>query len=256
MNGADVAGLVNRHKVSVTVVAGAAPLLVCAVLASFRDDLTAASAVLVLVLVVVAAASTGLRRAGFVAAVSAGVGFDFFLTKPYERLVISDANDVEAMVLLVLIGAAVTEVALFGYRQQAKANRRAGYLDGVLGTAEIVMRRDKAADEVIGKIAAQIEEILDVDQCRFVAGPVHDPRIPILGHDGQVNRNKHGLDVDRDGLPTDNEIALIVTHGSLTPLGHFRMTAATHITRPSLEQRKVAVLLADQAGNVLSDPLD
>ena len=42
-------------------------------------------------------------------------------------------DDVEAAALLVIIGAAVTEVALWGHRQQSRANRRAGYLDGVLG---------------------------------------------------------------------------------------------------------------------------
>ena len=34
-------------------------------------------------------------------------------------------------------------------------------------------------------------------------------------------------------------------------LGHFLLTAASEIARPTLEQRKVAVLLADQAGSVL-----
>ena len=90
-----------------------------------------------------AAASTGMRIAGVVAAVSSGVWFDVFLTQPYGSLAIRDRNDIEATVLLVIIGAAVTEIALWGYRQQAQASRRAGYLDGVLGTAEIVALRHK-----------------------------------------------------------------------------------------------------------------
>jgi K+-sensing histidine kinase KdpD len=253
VNGTEVAGLVRRYKVSVTVVSGLVPLLVCAVLALFRDDLTAASAVLILVLAVVAAASTGLRTAGLAAALSAGLWFDVFLTQPYGRLTIDDANDVEATVLLVLIGAAVSEVAQWGYRQQAKADRRAGYLDGVLTTAEIVMLPTTPPDEVIGNIASQIKQVLGADECRFVAGPVHDSRIAILGHDGQVSRGDQRINVETNGLPTDNEIALLVAHGSQT-LGHFRLTASTHITRPSLEQRKVAALFADQAGSALTRP--
>ena len=48
-----------------------------------------------------------------------GVWFDFFLTEPYLRLTIADSDDIETTVLLVLIGVAVTEIALWGHRQQA-----------------------------------------------------------------------------------------------------------------------------------------
>ena len=88
-----------------------APLLTCAILATFRDSVTAATAVLVLVLWVVAAAATGDRAAGILAAVSGGVWFDFFLTEPYLRLTIHGSDDVEATLLLVLISLAVTEIA-------------------------------------------------------------------------------------------------------------------------------------------------
>ena len=248
-----VTDLLERRKSAVVTAAGVLPLLVCAVLSAFRDSVTAASAVLVLVLVVVGAASTGVRIAGLVAALSSGVWFDFFLTEPYQRLAIDDRNDIEATVLLIVIGAAVTEVALWGYRQQARANRRAGYLDGVLGTAEIVTLRHEPADVLIEHIADQIKHVLDVDGCRFVAGAVHDPRIPILDHQGYVSRGDHRINVDRAGLPTDNVIALVVQRGNLT-LGNYLLTASAHIARPTLEERKVAVLLADQAGSILANP--
>ena len=116
----EVAMFIERHRAWVVTAAAVAPLLACLVLAAFRDSITAATAVLVLVLLVVGAASTGVRIAGIVAAASGAVWFDFFLTKPYETLAINDRNDVEAAVLLVLIGVAVTEVALWGHRQQAQ----------------------------------------------------------------------------------------------------------------------------------------
>ena len=37
-------------------------------------------------------------------------------------------------------------------------------------------------------------------------------------------------------------------------VGHFLLTSAADIARPTLEQRTVAVLLADQVGQVLADP--
>ena len=53
-------------------------------------------------------------------------------------------------------------------------------------------------------------------------------------------------------IPIIGDIALVVTRGGET-LGHFLLTSASTIARPGLEQRKVAVLLADQAGQVLVD---
>ena len=48
---------------------------------------------------------------------------------------ISQRDDIEAAVLLALIGLAVTEIALWGRRQQARASIRAGYLSGVVPAA-------------------------------------------------------------------------------------------------------------------------
>jgi len=227
--------------------------MACAVLAAFRESITSATGVLVLVLLVVAAASTGVRIAGIVAALSGGVCFDFFLTEPYGRLAINDQNDIEATVLLVLIGAAVTEVALWGYRQQTRASRRAGYLDGVLGTVEIVMLRHETPEALIHHICEQIKLVLGVAECGFVPGPVLDSRIATLDHQGLVTRGNHRINVDRHGLPTDEYTALVVSRGEVV-VGHFLLAAAAAIARPSLEQRKVAILLADQAGSVLGNP--
>jgi hypothetical protein len=44
----------------------------------------------------------------------------------------------------------------------------------------------------------------------------------------------------------------VVLHGDLV-LGHFLVTAAADVARPTVEQRKVAVLLADQVGSVLTE---
>jgi hypothetical protein len=73
-----------------------------------------------------------------------------------------------------------------------------------------------------------------------------------MDHQGLVTRQGHPVNVDRSGLPTDDEIALEVTRAGVT-LGHFLLTASTHITRPTLDQRKVAVLLATQAASALTE---
>lgn len=225
-----------------------APLVTCAVLGVVRDHVAAASAVLVLVLWVVAAAATGDRVAGVLAAASGAAWFDFFLAAPYLRFTIGDADDIEATVLLVLIGLAVTEIALWGYRQQAQAARRSGYLDGVVGTARVVADGDLPAVAVAGLVADQIVHVLDADECRYVPGPVQDVRIATIDHDGVVTRNGHATNADRNGLPTDEYVAVLVQRGPTTR-GHFLVTATSHVARPTREQRRVAVLLADQVAS-------
>jgi K+-sensing histidine kinase KdpD len=197
------------------------------------------------VLWVVAAAATGDRVAGIVAAVSGGVWFDFFLTEPYLRLTIHSSDDVEAAVLLVLISLAVTEIALWGHRQQAQASQRSGYLDGVIGAARAVAEGDTPAPVVIDVVARQITQVLGADDCRYVSGPVDDPRVAVLDHDGVLTRHGRPVDVERVGLPTDEYVAVPVGVGSRV-IGHFLATTTSHLTYPTQEQRRIAVLLAGQ----------
>jgi K+-sensing histidine kinase KdpD len=248
----DWAAPILQRRGLVVGMAALLPLVASAVLAELRETVTVATSVLLLALIIVAAAATGDRVAGLVAALSSGAWFDFFLTEPYYRFTIADEEDIEITVLLVLIGVAVTEVALWGRRQQARASRRAGYLDGVLNTAEIISASEEPPDVLIDRVSAQIEAVLGIEGCRFVHGPVRDTRLAILDHDGIVTRGGHRIRVERDGLPSDEESALLVRRGGEVE-GHFVLTAASRIARPSLEQRRVAVLLADQVAAALDD---
>ena len=240
----------ERWHTPVRVGAVGLPLATCAILSVFRDSITAATAVLVLVVWVVAAAAAGDRLAGVLAALSGGVWFDFFLTEPYQRFTIAGPDDIEATALLVLIGVGVTEIALWGHRQQGKAARRSGYLEGVLGAARIVSEGETPASTAVDVVGRQITNVLGADNCRFVTGPLSDTRIAVLDHDGVLTRGGHTVDVDRVGLPHDEYVALLVRRGPHV-VGHFLVTAATNVTYPTTEQRKVAVLLADQVAGAL-----
>jgi K+-sensing histidine kinase KdpD len=235
----------GQWQVAVRVGAVVLPLVTCAAFSTVRDDVTAATVVLVLVLWVVAAAATGDRVAGLLAAVSSGAWFDFFLTAPYQQFAIKGSDDVEATILLVVIGLGVTEIALWGHRQQARAAGRSGYLDGVLGAARLVAEGDTPASALTDLVARQITEVLGADECHFVDGPVSDGRIAVLDHDGDLVRGDHTVDVDRVGMPSNDYVAIPVQRGSRV-VGHFLVTASSRMTYPTAEQRQVAVLLADQ----------
>ncbi|WP_407345282.1 DUF4118 domain-containing protein [Pengzhenrongella phosphoraccumulans] len=243
--------IVQNHRAALITAAAVAPLVICAGIAPFRDSVAAATAVLVLVLVVVLAAATGVRVAGFVAALSSGIWFDFFLTEPYGSLKISNLEDLEVIVLLLLVGGAVTEIALWGRRQEARSSRRAGYLDGVLGTADLIAGERSSPDALIHRVCHQMVEILEVDACRFEPGGAPGRSNAILENDGSVLHRGQHVDVDRDGLPSDDVIALYAQQGGVT-YGRFLLTASTRVARPSVEQRRVVVLLADQVGAALA----
>lgn len=240
--------LVLRHRTLVLVLALVVPAALCWLL-SLVPDLVNAGAALLLVLAVVGAASTGLRAAGLLAAASAAVSFDYFLTAPYHTLRIFDRADVEVAIGLLLVGAAVTELALWGRRQQARASEQSGYLTGIVEAAQQLQEGSASSPAVLEHVERELVAVLGLDAARFH----HDPAagLPTLQTDGRLTDAGRNRDIGRDGLPTDTEISLpIRVAGEVR--GEFRLTAATHVARPTREQLRVATLLADQAGLALS----
>jgi K+-sensing histidine kinase KdpD len=249
--GMQVDPVLQAHRSLVVGVAAVAPLVASAALSLLRDSVANTNAALGLVLLVVVAASTGIRAAGLAAALSSAAWFDYFLTEPYNQFAITDAADIETAVLLMLVGVAVAEVALWGRRQQARASREQGYLDGVLNTAATVGAGRVSVSSLIDRVCDQIVDILQIDRCRFDLGG--EPVLAALDNDGAVTYNGHEYNVARLGLPTDTEVALVAQSGGVIR-GRFLLTAATRIARPSQEQLRVAAALADQVGAAIAAP--
>lgn len=225
------------------------PLATCLVLVPFRDSLANPNAALFLVLVVVAMSAFGDRITGVLAAVSAGVWFDFFLTKPYQSLSINSGVDVVTFVLLLLVGIAVTEIALWGRSQQAKATLSAGYLAGLHDASQTAALGGSSPSELIDSVCEQITRVLGLLSCRFDYGT--GLGLPRLRHDGRVTAGTTLIDVDTQGLPTDREIELLVESGG-SYRGRFLLRAPSRC-RPTVEQREVALSLADQVGSALTE---
>jgi K+-sensing histidine kinase KdpD len=237
----------------VVTLAAAAPVAACAVLSGFRDSVANTNAALGLVLLVVAAAATGIRPAGVAAALSSALWFNFFLTVPYYSFTINDRADVETAVLLVGVGLAVSEIALWGRRQQARASRDQGYLHGVLNTAAAVSAGLTSGSALVAEVQTQLTELLRLDRCRFVTeAPEAETALAAVAGDGTVVYGGRPLEVARRGLPTDTEIALPARSGGVVR-GWYLLTAATRVVRPSADQLRVAVALADQVGAALAD---
>jgi K+-sensing histidine kinase KdpD len=226
----------------------AAPLALTAILVPFRTSFPNTDAALALILVIVAVAAFGSRLAGILAAVSAAVWFDFFLTRPYERFSITRASDIETTVLILVIGVAVTEIAGWGRRQQLASTRRAGYLAGInLAAATVAV--GGSASALIDDVSRRLLQLLSARECRFEQGVAGLGRPARLRQDGQVvTPDQRVLAVDQDGLPATTEL-LVENHGVLR--GRFLLTAEPG-ARPTVEQRLVAVAFADQVGAALA----
>ena len=244
----------TRDRVAV-VVAVAAPLALAAILVPFRASFPNTDAALAMLLLVVAVAANGDRLAGILAAISVAVWFDFFLTRPYERFTITRRTDIETTILLLIIGIAVTELAVWGRRQQSAASRRAGYLDGINAAAQSVASGDSPA-ALIDQVTRQLTQLLSLRSCRFQYGAAGLGQPARMHHDGTVTVARQAWDVDTKGFPPGTDIELLVQSGGVFQ-GRFLMTALP-AARPPLEQRLLAVAFADQVGAALatSHPVD
>jgi K+-sensing histidine kinase KdpD len=225
-----------------------APLALAAVLVPFRSSFPNTDAALAMIIIVVAVAAAGNRLAGFVAAVSAAAWFDFFLTRPYETFDITRAADIETAVLLLVIGAAVTEIAVWGRRQHSAASRRAGYLDGINDAARAVATGDSPS-ALVNRIAAGLIQLLALRSCEFQYGVAGIGGPARLEHDGTITLAGQPYDLPYGEWPSGVGLELLVESGGRLQ-GRFLMQPGRR--PPAREQLQVAVALADQAGAALA----
>jgi K+-sensing histidine kinase KdpD len=239
---------ISRDRLAV--LAGlAAPLALAAILVPFRTGFPDTDAALALQLVVVGVAANGYRLAGILAAVSAAAWFDFFLTMPYERFTITRRADIQTTVLVLAVGVAVTEMAVWGRRQHEAAARRAGYLDGI-STAARAAATGSSPAALTEQVCGQLTQLLSLSSCRFQQGAAGIGTPARLRRDGRVVSGGQVWDADRDGLPPGTDTELLAEAGGLLQ-GRFLLTPGTGKPLP-LEQRLAAVAFADQAGAALA----
>jgi K+-sensing histidine kinase KdpD len=244
----------GRDRLAVLAALGA-PLALAAILVPFRASFPNTDAALALLVVVVAVAANGYRLAGALAAASAAVWFDFFLTRPYYRFTITRRADIETTLLLLVIGMAVTELAVWGRRQHAAASRRAGYLDGINAAAQAVAAGGSPS-ALTEQVTGQLTQLLSLRSCRFQYGAAGLGQPARMRHDGTVVAAHRPWDVDAKGFPPGIDTELLVESGGIFQ-GRFLMTPRPSAP-PTLEQRLLAVALADQVGAALatSRPVD
>jgi K+-sensing histidine kinase KdpD len=229
------------------VAAVVAPVVTALALLPGRGHLTTADDALILIVVTVAVASAGNRGAAALCALVSAASFDFFLTVPYQSFQIHRGSDLTTELLFVLVGLLVGELAARGHRyRRAAAEGRHG-LDTIHGVAEQIVEGE-APEYVMISVAAQLTELLDLKDCRFVRRqPSH--KGAWIQTDGTVRLNPVTWPTSSAGLPT-SQVELPV-RGAGEVLGVFVLTPTP--ARPISQERcVVAVALADQLGAALA----
>ncbi len=224
-------------------IAALGPLLVAGVLVPFRDDLAAANVVLIFVLVVVLAATVGTRVSGALAAVISAMSFDFFFTHPYQSLTIDSADDVETTVLLLIIGLLVAEIVTYSRRHRRASEQRGDEITRLHRVAELVAS-DSDAEDVVLSVQAELIGLLSLRDCRYETPPFQS-ELPALERNGAIaGDHRHWIGGEYT-LPEQG--AAIPVLGRGTTFGRLVLVPDLSVG-VSIEQRLVAVALADQLG--------
>ena len=241
------AGAQRGESLAGAALGGLGSVLVAIALVPLRGEIDNTNLALVLVVVVVGAAITGGRAAGAVAAVTSTLAFDFFLARPYLSMRLESADDVETVLILLVVGLLVGEVASRGRRARRRSERATRAVARVQRVAEQVARGARA-DEVVAVVTRELTELLDLHDCWLELPPYSWP-LPRLERSGVVSGAERdwvagGFVLPADGvelgvLGRGNEVARLVLLGKpVVPL--------------MVEDRVVAVALADQLGSVLA----
>jgi K+-sensing histidine kinase KdpD len=239
-----------RNRNTIATLAGLiAPLVLAVVLVPFRPHFANTDAALAMVLIVVVVAAVGYRPAGLVAAVSTAAWYDFFLTRPYERFSITRATDITTTVLLLVIGIAVTEIAVWGHRQHAAVSRQSGYMEGINAAARAVAEGEVPAS-LPDEVAARLRQLLSLRSCRFQYGVAGLGQPGRIEQDGTVTVGGSPWDIQEFGLPATHGVELLVENAGRLQ-GRFLMEPEPG-ARPTREQLLVAVAFADQVGAALA----
>jgi hypothetical protein len=213
-----------------------------AALVSVREHFATVNVALILVLFILLGAVIGGRIAGLTSALAAAASLDFFHTQPYNSLKIDNAADIEATVLLLLVGFAIGEIAVRADHIRAAVSGHRQELKRVQRIARLAANGE-SDDDLISAVAAELTETLHLRGCTFERPPFRgsfatlEPTGAIRGGDLRCY-TKDGFELPREG------VALPVTANG-QPLGRFVLTPVPG-AGVSLDRRIIAASLADQ----------
>ena len=231
---------------------GIAPILVGAALVAVRGHVDNTNVALILAVVVVAAGAMGGRVAGAIAGLTAAASFDFFHTRPYLSLLMHDGDDVEMTVLLLVLGLVAGQLAWKAGVAARQRDGGRGGLDQIRRLAQQVAEGSESAD-VIATARAELIDLFQLVDCQFEAAPFSDRLdLAALERNGVVAHRRYRMEPGGDlevELPAEGIALPVLSRGQI--VGRFVLDFGPG-SGATLEQRIVAIALADQVGASLA----
>ena len=222
----------------------ALPVVTAAALIAVREDHGRTTAI-VLVVPVVAVAVLGATGPAVVAALTAGLAYDVFLTEPYYHVVISDTDDIVAAATLVVVALAVGLLSSRLIRLTARDTARRDELRHLLAFAHAATTPHTDA-ALTAEACRHITAVLGLRDCRWQRG-YHGTAAPVLQPTGQISGYLTGLEADRTHLPPRVELPAVA---GTVELGRFVMTSTgDHVS--SVEERLTAATIAALFANAM-----
>lgn len=230
-------------------------IVVAGLLSQAGDWASSTNVALVLMVVVVLGAAAGGRLAGVVSALTAALAFDFFQTEPIHSLRISSRDDIETAILLLIAGLVVGQIAARAQIVRVAVEASRSEIRRITHVAELAAEGEPAA-EVIDAASVELTHLLSLGSCRFEQPPYTEP-LQRLERSGVVIVPKQLITVSRMGrhgleLPAEGVELPVLQRGR--EVGRF-VLVPTPGEGASLEQRVVAVAVADQVGAALGAEL-
>lgn len=228
-------------------------IVVAGLLARVRGSIDPPNVALVLMVVVVAGAVVGGRAAGAVGAITAAMSFDFFHTKPYYSLVISSRADIETAALLLFVGLVVGQMTARArvHRHAIAAGR--SEIQRIYSLAQLASQ-GAPMDTVAESAERELVQLLNLESAKFERPPFEGP-LDVMERSGVVLPPRQRIVVSRWGqngfeLPWGGVELPVFSRGQ--QVGRFVLVPVRGVGA-SLEQRVVAVALADQVGAANDD---
>lgn len=212
--------------------AAVAPILVASALIPLRNMIAAPTAALVMVLPVVGVALIVPRTASLIAAITAALAFDVLLTEPYYSITIDAADDVEAAIVLGLIGVIVATIVFRELDTRSRSESRGREITALEQTVRALSAPDP--DHLVEVVTGQLTNLLDLRTCDWSPG-FHGRVGKLLARDGSIE------DWKEPGLPDLVEVPVIHRGNEFG-----RLLLRDPTDRPvSNEERSTVLALAD-----------
>ncbi len=227
---------------------GLGALLVAAGLVGIRGAISNVNVALILVLVVIAAARLGGRPAGAVTGLVAATSFDFFHTRPYNLLKITELDDLVTTLLLLVAGLVIGEMVerSAGFKDRLRDDQR--QLRRVHRVARLAASGEHDRRDLVLSVTAELQDTLRLEDCRFEPPPFL-LQLPRLQPDGAVAGSPPRFGTSGFELPpagVDLRVA-----GPSGVIGRFVLVPG-HGAGISTERLLVALSLADALGLALA----